>query len=57
MSTHKNLGARAVPLKEINNHPQGRSGGGTLKHKGPVGATPGNKTSGGGINRRTKGKS
>ncbi len=42
---------------EKNNHLQGRSGSGTLIHKGPVGATPGNKTSGGGINRATKGKS
>ena len=48
---------RGIPLKESNNHKQGRSSSGTLKHKGPVGATPGNKTSGGGINRATKGKS
>jgi len=41
-----------------NNHPQGRTGSGTPQKKGP--ATPGgslksNKTSGGGINRPTKG--
>ncbi len=50
-------GVRGMPLKEINNHPQGRSSSGTLKHPGPVGPTPGNKTSGGGINRATKGRS
>ncbi len=57
MAKDTNLGARAIRLKEINNHPQGRSGSGTLKHKGPVGATPGNKINSGGINRPTKGKS
>jgi hypothetical protein len=49
--------ARA-PYKEQNNHPQGRSGSATKQKKGP--AAPGgsikkNKTSGGGINRSTKG--
>lgn len=48
---------RGIPLKESNNHKQGRSGSGTLIHKGPVGATPGNKTRSGGINRATQGKS
>ena len=45
-----------VPLKERNNHSQGRSGGGTPMKSGPaVGKTSGNATKGGGINRPTKG--
>jgi len=43
---------------EKNNHLQGRSGGGTPKKPGPATrtSTAGNATSGGGINRATKGK-
>lgn len=44
---------------EKNNHLQGRTGAETPKHKGPAnrGVLPGNPTSGGGINRPTKGRS
>jgi hypothetical protein len=48
-----------VPLKETNNHKQGRSGSGTPMKKGPAfrgGSVSGNNpTSGGGINRPLKG--
>ena len=58
-STHNDgsRGNRGMPLKEINNHLQGRSGGQTLKHGGPISINRKNKTMSGGINRATKGKS
>ena len=48
---------RGIPLKESNNHLQGRSGSGTLKHGGPISINRKNKLNSGGINRATKGKS
>ena len=47
-----------VPKREINNHPQGRSGGGTMKKGGPAKGNSGvkNPTKGGGIFRPTKGR-
>lgn len=45
-----------VPLKESNNHAQGRSGGGGKKLGGPVKSVKQNPTKGGGIFRPTKGK-
>jgi hypothetical protein len=47
-----------APMKETNNHPQGRTGSATPQKKGPAapgGSLKSNKTSGGGINRPTKG--
>lgn len=46
-----------VPLKESNNYPQGRSGGGTMKKPGPATGRSGhvNPTKSGGIYRPTKG--
>lgn len=46
-----------IPLKEMNNHKQGRSGSETMKMWGPAvgSAKQGNPTSNGGINRPTKG--
>jgi hypothetical protein len=47
-----------VPVKSINNYPQGKSGGGTKKISGPVDRSiSGNATKSGGIFRPTKGKS
>lgn len=45
-----------VPLKEKNNHPQGRSGSGTPKKRGPATGRRGhvNKTKSGGIFRPTR---
>ena len=47
-------GLARVKSMETNQHPQGRSGSGTQKNKGPVKNAPGNPTMGGGINRATK---
>jgi hypothetical protein len=47
----------SIPLKETNNHKGGREGSGTPKIGGPVHPGKRNPTSGGGINRPTKGKS
>lgn len=44
-----------VPLKESNNHSQGRSGAGTKKLAGPVKSVKHNPTKSGGIFRATKG--
>ena len=44
-----------IPSKEKNNHPQGRSGSATKQLGGIVGTPKKNPTSGGGINRATKG--
>jgi len=46
---------KEVPLKETNNHKQGRSGSGTPKLMGPAKSPAKNPTTGGGINRATKG--
>lgn len=47
-----------VPLKEINNYPQGRTGGQTMKKPGPAKGRKGhiNPTKSGGINRPLKGQ-
>ena len=45
---------RVAASKEHNTQPQGRSGSGTPKKKGPIGSPAKNPTSGGGINRPTK---
>lgn len=50
----------SIPHREMNNHPQGRSGSGTPMKPGPakgkVGVRGKNPTSGGGIHRPTKSK-
>ena len=48
-----------VKFRETNNHPQGRSGSGTMKKSGPAKGRRGvvNPTKSGGIYRPTKGKS
>ncbi len=43
--------------KEANNHPQGRSGSKVPIRSGIIGRPHQNPTTGGGINRATKGKS
>ena len=43
-----------VQLRESNNHPQGRSGGGGKKLPGPVKSVKANPTKSGGIFRATK---
>jgi len=48
-----------IPLKEHNNHMQGRTGSATEKFEGPAVGRQNkrmNPTKGGGINRATKGK-
>jgi hypothetical protein len=40
-----------VPLKETETQSAGRAAGCNNRRRGPVGAAPGNTTSGGGINR------
>lgn len=51
-------GEHQVPLKETNNFKQGRSDSKCKITMGPAaGQKPGNPTSGGGINRATKGTS
>ena len=43
-----------VPVKETNNHKQGRSGGKVMTNSGPaVGSTSGNPTAGGAIHKST----
>ena len=49
-------GLERVSRKETNNQPQGRSGAETKKLGDVVGTIRHNPTSGGGINRPTKGK-
>lgn len=51
-----NCGDRQVRMDETNNYKQGRSGSKCKILMGPAaGKKPGNPTSGGGINRSTKG--
>ena len=51
-----NCGDRQVRMDETNNHKQGRSDSKCKILMGPAaGKKPGNATSGGGINRSTKG--
>lgn len=47
-----------VKYRETNNHPQGRSGGGTMRKSGPAKGRKGvvNPTKGGGIFEPTKGR-
>ena len=47
----------AGPMKEHNNHPQGRSGAKSPAHRGPAAGNRGNvnPTKGGGINRKPNG--
>lgn len=50
----------SIPLKETNNHKQGRDGSRVTENKGPAaggGGLGGNPTKGGGINRPTQGGS
>ena len=52
----KEAGLNRVSRKETNNQSQGRSGGETKRLGDVVGTVRHNPTSGGGINRATKGK-
>ena len=53
MADHE-AGLGRAKSKETSNQPQGRSGSGTQKNKGPVKSAQGNPTRSGGINRPTK---
>jgi hypothetical protein len=54
----KNYGDRCSGIKEENHQPEGRTGGKNLIKMGPAASSKaGNPTSGGGINRATKGTS
>ena len=48
-------GNRGSTAKEVNNHKQGRSGGGTKKLEGPVKSVKHNPTKSGGVFRAPKG--
>ncbi len=49
--------SKRVPTGELNNQHGGRSGAKVAQHMGPAtGGRQGNKTSGGGINQRPRGK-
>ena len=49
-------GLARASAKEHSNESQGRSGAGSNVKRQLAGATPGNKTDGGGINRATRGR-